>query len=405
MNETESRGSRVCAVCGSNSKRLLCRQRFFTLSSGSLLDGYDVVACCPCGFCFADNIPEQEVFDIYYREMSKYEHQDQGGALSEYDLARFEAIASVIRPYIGDRQTRIQEIGCATGHLLFLLKQSGYENVMGIDPSSACAEAAQRLYGIRVTANTLSDMAVDDQAVDFLILVGVLEHVRELSPALAGIRKMLSPGGRVFISVPDASRYAEGEDAPFQEFSVEHINFFGPLSLANLMRANGFSQVDCQQSVVQANCRTMTPVIHAVFGKEDSVSTEMSLVPDTQTEAGLSKYIERSRQVDEHVRAVIADVAASGRPIIVWGTGTHTLRLLATSRLAEAKISAFVDSNSRYQGKQLNGIPIIAPAELKSRKESVVISSRVYQAEIGQQIRDDLRCSNELVLLYPDVGA
>jgi len=35
----------------------------------------------------------------------------------------------------------------------------------------------------------------------------------------------------VFITVPDASRYAAGDDAPFQEFSLEHINYFGPQSL------------------------------------------------------------------------------------------------------------------------------------------------------------------------------
>jgi len=49
----------------------LFQQRFSVLSTGSLMDGYDVVICQECGFCFADNIPEQAAFDLYYREMSK----------------------------------------------------------------------------------------------------------------------------------------------------------------------------------------------------------------------------------------------------------------------------------------------------------------------------------------------
>jgi len=46
-----------------------------------------------------------------------------------------------------------------------------------------------------------------------------------------------------YIEVPDASIYYKGEDAPFQEFSPEHINFFGPDSLRNLMITNGFTPI------------------------------------------------------------------------------------------------------------------------------------------------------------------
>ena len=400
MNETSYKGERSCAVCGGEKKRLLFRQHFSTLSTGSLLEGYDVVACQGCGFCFADHIPEQAAFDVYYQQMSKYEYQNQGRQKSKYDVARFQTIASILKPFMPHRQTRILEIGCATGHLLSLLQQSGYENVLGIDPAPACAEAANKLYGVRVMTNTLSNAVVNDQSVDFMILAGVFEHVRDLGTTLPRLGNMLSADGQIYVAVPDASRYAEGEDAPFQEFSVEHINFFGPTSLANLMRANGFSQILCQQSLMEANYRTTTPVIHAIFKKDATHPSSTRAIPDTQTEPGLMTYINQSRQVDAHIHAIINDIAASGRPIIVWGTGAHTLRLLATSRLAEAKISAFVDSNSRYQGKMLSGISIIAPADLRDRPEPILISSRVFQQEIERQIRDDLQCSNQVILLY-----
>jgi predicted SAM-dependent methyltransferase len=42
------------------------------------------------------------------------------------------------------------------------------------------------------------------------------------------IYDILAPTGKIYIAVPDASQYINGEDAPFQEFSIEHINFFGP---------------------------------------------------------------------------------------------------------------------------------------------------------------------------------
>jgi hypothetical protein len=84
----------------------------------------------------------------------------------------------------------------------------------------------------------------------------------------------------------------------------------------------------------------------------------------------------------------------------VWGVGTHTSRLMATSRLGEADIVAFIESNSRYHGKTLRGRPILAPEVLKDFREPVLISSRVFEKEIADQIRHDLGCSNELILLY-----
>jgi SAM-dependent methyltransferase len=371
------------------------------MSSGNLLNGYDVVACRECGFCFADGIPGQADFDAYYHDMSKYDHQDRQGVPSSADQARFKAMASIIIPFLDRRRDmRIREIGCATGHLLHLLRRQGWEHIDGIDPSPACAEAAQRLYGIPVAVNTLSNMPAVSESVDFLVLIGVLEHVRDLGSALTRLRKILSPGGKMFVTVPDASRYAEGRDAPFQEFSLEHINFLGPQSLRNLMRAHGFSSVKSRQSLVHTSSRTTTPVMHAVFRKDKGIVGRPSFRRDTLTQVGLTAYIETSRREDERIGAVISGVAKGGRPIIVWGTGAHTLRLLANGVLDAVKIAAFVDSSPHYQGKRLSGTTIVSPATIRNRTNPILISSRVFQKEIQRQIRHDLGWKNELILLY-----
>lgn len=387
-----------CPICGSERKKMLFQQRFSTISDVSIIDGYSVVVCKDCGFGFANNIPEQAVFDAYYREMSKYEYQHRGGQESEDDLARFQAISDIIKQFLHNTQARILEVGCATGRLLSLLKESGYCNVLGLDPAPVCAEVAQRLYGIRVLTSTLSDVSAVKRPFDFLILVGVIEHIRNLVPALAKIRNILSAEGLMFVEVPDITQFARWPDAPFQQFSTEHVNFFSATSLANLMQLSGFVQVFCQQDTRKQSHGTMMPVVSAIFRKGNPRS--MSPVRDVETEQGLVEYICQSQQVDGHIRQTIDNIVVSDRPIIVWGVGTHTLRLLATSRLKEANICVFVDSNPKYQGKQLNGIPIIAPTNLKDRSEPILISSRVFQQDIKRQIQDELKCNNELILLY-----
>jgi hypothetical protein len=121
---------------------------------------------------------------------------------------------------------------------------------------------------------------------------------------------------------------------------------------------------------------------------------------DPETVRGLERYLAQCAADDERLRERIDGVVDTKRPILVWGVGTHTTRLMATSRLAEADIVAFIESNTRYHGKTLHGRPILPPEALKGHDEPVLISSRVFEREIAEQIRHDLGCSNELILLY-----
>lgn len=390
---------RHCPVCGGGERHVLFRQDFAAVESATPVTGYDVAICNACGAAFADGIPGQDAFDRYYRDMSKYEYHQRGGAESEFDQRRLAIIAGIIAPHVPRRDARILDIGCATGRLLANLREKGFPNVVGLDPSPACAAAAKRLYGIDVFTMTLGELGASDERFDVAILVGVLEHLCDLDAAFAHLRAILRPGGLLYVEVPDATTFADWDNAPYQDFSTEHINFFAPVSLEHLMRRRGFERVFVEQNHRDQSYRTVMSNISAVFRRMDAVPPDPVLF-DADGEAGLVRYIAKCRAEDEQLRAKIGALADSRRPILVWGVGTHTTRLMATSRLADANIVAFIESNARYHGKTLRGKPIIAPSALKGRDEAVLVSSRVFQHEIAAQIRGDLGCSNELILLY-----
>lgn len=394
---TPATHARPCPICGADRKTVLYRQRFEAMSGNNLLLGYDVVACESCGFCFADDIPDQAAFDRYYRDMSKYEHGDRAGRESDYDRGRFRQVAEVVRDFLPAPDARILEIGCAAGGLLHTLGTMGCTQLAGVDPSPACADAARRHYGLDVSAATLNDLSAAGRSWDFLILAGVMEHVRDLDGAVCKLASLLPAHGRVFLVVPDATRYGEGSDAPFQEFSVEHINFFGPTSLASLMGRHGFREVGHRRGVIEVSQRTSTPVLYAAFEFDRKTRAPQK---DLDTAAGLVEYIRQSSEQDRRIQHVIDGVLDKSRPILVWGTGAHTLRLLATTRLGEAKILAFIDSNPKYQGQALRSVPIIPPAEVHRYDAAILISSRVYQQEIVAMIRNELKLQNPVFTLY-----
>lgn len=385
---------RRCAVCGSNAKKALFEQRFATVG---LVTGYTVVVCEKCGFAFADQVPSQASFERYYRELSKYEYQQREGRESESDEKRLRQIAASLEELIPSRESRILEIGCASGRLLWLLRQAGFANACGLDPSPACATTAAHLYGVPVRTGTLYDLPQLQQKYDFLILVGVLEHLCDLEGALQAMRGALAENGRIYFDVPDCTRFAEFPDAPYQQFSTEHINFFSSFSLENLMRTNGFSPVFSSQALREYTQSSLMPAVHAVFEKAPAAS---GFERDLVGEAKLVEYIRQSEALDRGLRSALARSVSGGQRIIVWGVGTLTQRLLATGGLDAANISAFVDSNPKYQGQQLQGVPILAPEALRPRSEPILICSRVFQLEIERQIREQLGLSNELLLLY-----
>ena len=394
--------TRPCPVCGSETKIFLYRQRFSRLSEGSFLKGYDVVVCQNCGFGFADQIPKQSAFDLYYRDMSKYEYQERKGKESAFDEERFEETAALIRQFLPRPGAAILDIGCSTGGLLWKVKNLGFPNVIGADPSPLCARAAKELYGITVLNTSVTELSTMGLAVDFAILVGVLEHLQELDTAIEEIHKIITNDGQIYVEVPDVSAFSNAPDAPFQQFSLEHINFFSVHSLHNLMIARGFRPIYSQPLVRRQSHNTVMPVVAAVFKKERSGRGQR--VFDIETKKGLMDYIQASAAIDIRICQIIEEIVTRGRSIYVWGVGTHTLRLMETSRLAEAEIRAFVDSNVHYRNKKLHGVAVVSPNDLKGTADPILISSRVYQEEIKRQIRDELQLKNELITLYEDLA-
>jgi SAM-dependent methyltransferase len=270
---------------------------------------------------------------------------------------------------------------------------------LGIDPSPSCVETVKNRYQIPSKTGTISDLSsILPGSVELLILVGVLEHIQDLDWSIKELRKILKPGGKICIVVPDASQYFNGKDAPFQEFSIEHINFFGPRSLTNLMVKHMFTESSSVQQIFEVNYNTLTPVILSIYTKEKTESSFMNF--DDETGTNLKMYISQCDEEQKSIESVIKKIIRVKEPVIIWGTGAQTLRLLSTTDMKNADIICFVDSNPKYQGNKLNNIPVISPDELKNRKEQILISTRAYQHEIEFQIRKTLKLPNKIIKLF-----
>jgi hypothetical protein len=233
---------------------------------------------------------------------------------------------------------------------------------------------------------------------ELVILIGVLEHIRDLDAAMRRIRSVVLEQGLVYVEVPNALDFHRWPNAPFQDFSTEHINFFAPISLANLFARYGFELVFSKEHARDQAYRTTMSCLSAAFRVAQRPTDETRF--DAQSRAAIERYVVASEAEEKRTADAIDALVESRKPLVVWGVGTNATRLLTKTRLAQANIQAFVDSNTKYHGKTLASRPIVAPSALAGRTETILILSRVFQTEIAQQIRDSFGDDREVMTLY-----
>lgn len=373
-------------MCDGRQADVLHAQRFALADDKGLAASYEVVVCTGCGAAFADTPVTQRRYDDLYAQRSRYAagpaaHTSE----NERDITRFREMAAEIARVAPDRSARIIDIGCANGQMLTALSTLGYTSLVGVDPSPACVHQTQAIPGVTAYAGSLSQLPDENGPYDLVILSHVLEHVRDVKPALDYLKRFLTGRARLYVEVPDASRYVDFAWSPFQDFNSEHINHFSLVSLGNLLRQCGFRPVRQAAREILSAPGMPYPAIFCFAEQDPGVTAAPER--DAALQGALQRYVEHSARLMNEIDARLAETVGDGVPVIVWGTGELTAKLLVDTVLARANIVGFVDSNPINQGRVLRGLPIMAPTDLTSGDEIIVAASILHHTSIVQAIR------------------
>ena len=409
MNERAVKDSlcRPCPICSNNTGEILHTQKFVIPDGYPLPESYDVICCLKCEFVYADTSTKQKDYDLYYRYFSKYEDPNTatGSGITSWDRDRCDVFALEISRLVPDTQASIIDIGCANGGLLGALNHRGYNNLTGLDPSTACIEYIKRNHDISkaIVGGIFSQSIVTDKSLqgsfDCAIFSGVMEHIYDVQKAMKNVWRLLKDGGSLYLEVPDASRYFDHYVVPYYYFDSEHINHFDRHSLNNLFIVNGFDFTSCNEKDMRASASNIYPSITFMGEKRlngKAVKTEP--IPDSTVKNSVLKYIQKSKTAERAIRTKLEPFVKKQNPVIIWGAGNFTMRLLTESLLGKCNIVAFIDNDANKWGKTMRGVSIYPPDKVKELHGTLIICAAVYSDDILLQAKATV-ITNEIIVL------
>lgn len=154
------------------------------------------------------------------------------------DLTRrsYETVLDRFEPL--RRTGRIVDVGCGAGGFLAIAARRGWEAIGTEAAPRAGALAAAE--GARVLTGDAASREIPDSSVDVVTLWEVIEHVDDPLEVLAECRRLLRPGGFLYLTTPSHSSLQRRIlRRRWPRYHLEHLTYFDPRTIAQAIDRAG----------------------------------------------------------------------------------------------------------------------------------------------------------------------
>jgi len=378
---------RACPVCQHTQTLPVFYNRMASVVGLDM--SYIIGRCLHCGFHFAHTLADNDSFTHYYQSVSKY---DFASKISAIDQARIDAAIAICKRHV-PKSDMIVDLGCGYGALLGCMANFGWTNLHGVDPAPNSAIRANEMFGLTNihlgTMDSAHKVVALAQA-DLVCVMAVLEHLPNLRTDIQALLTRLRPGCRILIEVPALDLFKAQHAEPFGEFSLEHIQFFSIISLRNFFSELGASTVAIETLEL--------PMLSSgsLFGLfEITGNTRSTYALQREDNSVFNAYVQDSHAILQAALKRVPQI-----PLVIYGAGSHTARLLPELEKTHGQhILAIVDGNTNLIGKTIGRWTIQTPEALSNMPQAaVLVSSFRSQSEIAASLAK--RFNNQAVLMY-----
>jgi predicted TPR repeat methyltransferase len=153
-----------------------------------------------------------------------------------------------------DVDSRVLDVGCGEGLYLELLRDLGFRNISGIDPSDAMVSKALEK-NLPVEKKYLQDVT-EKEIYDVVMMMDVLEHLDDPGAALQKVNEILKKGGLLLMSTPvcDSLKlrlrralYKETRLQQAKRWDETHVRGFTKKSVEEMLKERSFRVMKMQR--------------------------------------------------------------------------------------------------------------------------------------------------------------
>jgi SAM-dependent methyltransferase len=345
----------------------------------------EVAFCAACALVqILEEVPAERLFVDNYLYLSSF---------SDLVLAHARRHAQMlVEGRSLDEGSLVVEIASNDGYLLKNFLELGIP-VLGIDPSPAPADAAEavgiptlrRFFGEELAAQLRSE----GRLADVIVANNVMAHVPDLNGVVAGMKRLLAPGGVITIENPSVVDLVER--CEFDTVYHEHLCYLSCTSVDGLMRRHGLwlNDVEYFQDLHGGTLRwwvshepsRSASVVDRLAAERDEGFTEVSRY---------RRFAADVARIQAELLALLRELRADGKRIAAYGAAAKGATLLNATGIGVDLIEFVVDRNPMKQGRFMPGThqPIRSPeALLDEQPDFVLMLAWNFRDEILDQQR------------------
>lgn len=208
---------------------------------------FAVQRCAQCGLVRTVFPHAWDALGRYYGEQYYGDEGKRFVGIMEWAVRQFRlARVNMIRRLRPDGSPgAILDVGCGRGLILISLQAHGW-TATGTELAEELASKLQREHGIRIyTAPHLPDNHLAAESQDVILMWHSLEHVPYPAQTIAECVRLLKPGGKLLIEVPNLESWqaALGGGVWFHLDTPRHLYHFSASSLRALCQEYGLTPV------------------------------------------------------------------------------------------------------------------------------------------------------------------
>ncbi len=277
-----------------------------------------------------------------------------------------EAAKKYINEFKLDKDSYIIDIGSNDGIGLKPFLDSGYKNILGIEPAKNLSDIANQ-NGINTFNGYLHEKAKkpEKNGADLILASNVFAHADDLKLMAESMKKLLKPEGKIVIEV----QYLVDtiKDLTFDNIYHEHTNYWSLTTLNNFLKKLNLFVYKAEK------INTHGGSIRVYVSQEKNLSIENSVIDLLKSEENfginkLSTYFEFGEKIEKLKEIVLKNIRqlkTKNKNLVGYGAPAKATTALNYFNIKN-EINYIIEDNPLKYGKFVPGVNI----PIKSKKDS-----------------------------------